>query len=251
MRRSEGGSCGRELDTIPLPGGSGPRPRRHDDRLPGAWLARSLEKGKARSHPAVPVKRGLRPTSAAFGRLTRVRGGAPRGERAPLSALPRPTAQSDGNIVCVARTMDGCACRRSASPRSVGRPQEPAPTQRVGGESETALGRCCVARTILLIRPREAGEGDRRRRWRGRAAGRQVASEGASLAAEAPSTAPSGRSPSPASRGRKAEKMGAEASRERCCFFGVFSPPWSETERGGTPSPPRPRAPALSRREAG
>ena len=84
----------------------------------------------------------------AFGRLSESRGGAPRGERAPMSALPRPQRIQVATLVCVARTMVGAP---------VGAP--PPLFYAAGGKDQTKLGRECVARTNLLILPRESGGG--------------------------------------------------------------------------------------------
>ena len=51
----------------------------------------------------------------AFGRLSKSRGGAPRGERIPLDAQPRPKREQSGNIRWRGADNGWCACRRSAS----------------------------------------------------------------------------------------------------------------------------------------
>src|SRR5271170_8116920 len=61
----------------------------------------------ARVTPASSRSREARPGLSRGIKLPgKRRGGAPRGERAAISPLPHPTV----------RPMDGCACRRSASP---------------------------------------------------------------------------------------------------------------------------------------
>ena len=98
------------------PGGSGAPADRHYDRSPRSSVDQGLtEAGKtpARAGPgkpgsgAEPILDTSGPASAA---VERREAGGPR--RGPL---PRPQRLSGGDIWGVARTMDGCACRRSAS----------------------------------------------------------------------------------------------------------------------------------------
>ena len=92
----------------------------------------------------------------AFGRLSESRGGAPRGERPPPYPPPLAGEGREGaasapahiqvaTLVCVAQTMVGAP---------VGAPP---PLFMVEAKNQTKLGRECVARTNLLILPRESG----------------------------------------------------------------------------------------------
>ena len=88
----------------------------------------------------------------AFGRLNESRGGAPRGERIPLDAQPRPKRERVATFVCVARFMAGAP---------VGAPP---PCFVWGNRIKQSSGAKRVARTVSYsLPPRSGGEGRRNR----------------------------------------------------------------------------------------
>jgi hypothetical protein len=114
----------------------------------------------ARVTPASSRSREARPgLSLGVRSLGRDRGGAPRGERAPMSPLPRPERIQVATSDCVARTMVGCACRRSASPRYGGRKES---NKARALERREDDGCCVEARAPTTARSLPSGGASRR-----------------------------------------------------------------------------------------